>query len=181
MEKNIYLIRHCEAEGQDPQSPLTERGVMQAKKLSIFLSDIKVERIICSPYTRATQSIRPFAESKCIDIEIDNRLTERVLSSNFFPDWMDKLEATFNDMELKYQDGESSIEAMHRITGVVNDITKSHFKNTILVSHGGILALLLNFFDKNIGFEQWKKLTNPDVFLLHITPTNINIKRLWKE
>lgn len=181
MEKLIYLVRHCEAEGQNSNSPLTERGLIQAKRLSDLMSDIEVDRVICSPYLRAIQTIIPFVENRCIEIEIDSRLTERVLSSTSFPDWMDKLEATFIDMDLKYKDGESSIEAKNRIIQVVNEIKEYHFKNTILVSHGGITSLLLNYFDKSFGFEQWKGLTNPDVYLLCILPNEFHIKRFWKE
>lgn len=180
MNKNIYIIRHCEAEGQSSDSPLTEKGFIQANELSDFLSDRKVDRIISSPFLRAIQTIKPFAENKNIEIEMDSRLSERVLSSSFFPDWMDKLEATFRRMDLKYAGGESSNEAMNRIVEVVNDIVASDSKNTIIVAHGGIISLLLNHYDNNFGFEQWKGLSNPDVYLLRITKNGDHYRRLWK-
>lgn len=181
MNKNIYIIRHCEAVGQSSDSPLTEKGIIQADELTEFLSDINVDRIICSPFLRAIQTIKPFAENRNIEIEMDNRLTERVLSSIYFSDWMDKLEATFNDMDLKYEDGESSNEAMNRIVEVVNDVVASHSENTIIVAHGGVISLLLNHYDKNFGFQQWQSLSNPDVYLLSISPEEVHIKRLWKD
>lgn len=181
MNKNIYIIRHCEAEGQSSDSPLTEKGYIQANEISEFLSsDIKVDRIISSPFLRAIQTIKPFARNKNIEIEMDSRLSERLLSSTFFPDWMDKLEATFNDMDLKYEGGESSNEARNRIVEVVNDIVASNSENTIIVAHGGIISLLLNHYDKNFGFEQWKSLSNPDVYLLRNTKNDDHYKRLWK-
>jgi 2,3-bisphosphoglycerate-dependent phosphoglycerate mutase len=180
MNNNIYIIRHCEAKGQSSDSPLTERGILQAKDLSDFLSDIKVDRVISSPFLRAIQTIQPLAENKNIEIEMDSRLRERILSSIFFPDWMDKLEATFNDMDLKYEDGESSNEAMHRIVEVINGIVASDYENTVIVAHGGIISLLLNHYDNNFGFEQWKSLSNPDVYLLRVTKNDDHYKRLWK-
>ncbi|SHG29796.1 histidine phosphatase family protein [Ornithinibacillus halophilus] len=179
MNKNIYIIRHCEATGQPSESPLTEKGFTQAKKISEFLSDKQVDRIISSPYLRAVQSIKHYATSKDLDIETDNRLTERVLSSTYFPDWMDKLEATFKDMDLTYEGGESSNEAMKRIVEVVNDVVASRSRNTIIVAHGGIISLLLHHYDKNFGFEAWKRLSNPDVYQLSITSEETHIKRLW--
>lgn len=50
MEKSIYLIRHCEAEGQPSESQLTEIGFTQANELSDFFTDIKVDMIISSPF-----------------------------------------------------------------------------------------------------------------------------------
>lgn len=181
MNKNIYIIRHCEAEGQSADSPLTDKGFTQANELSDFLSsDMKIDRIISSPFLRAIQTIKPFARNKNIEIEMDSRLSERVLSSTFFPDWMDKLEATFRRMDLKYEGGESSNEAKNRIVEVVSDIVASDSENTILVAHGGVISLLLNHYDKNFGFEQWKTLSNPDVYLLRIMKNDAHYKRLWK-
>lgn len=34
--KRIYVIRHCEAQGQSSNAPLTERGQEQAKRLATF-------------------------------------------------------------------------------------------------------------------------------------------------
>lgn len=93
---------------------------------------------------------------------------------------MDKLEATFIDMDLKYEGGESSNEAMTRIVEVVNGIVASDNENTVIVAHGGIISLLLNHYDKNFGFEQWKSLSNPDVYLLRTTKNDDHYKRLWK-
>lgn len=76
MNKNIYIIRRCEAKGQSSDSPLTEREFTQAYELSDFLSDIKVDRIISSPFLRAVQTVKPFAENKDIKIEMDNRFSE---------------------------------------------------------------------------------------------------------
>lgn len=180
MTKNIYIIRHCEAKGQSSDSPLTEKGFIQANELSRYLFDLKVDRILSSPFLRAIQTIKPFAEHNNIEIELDSRLSERVLSSIFFSDWMDKLEATFNDMDLKYEGGESSNEAQNRIVEVINDIAASNYGNTLIVAHGGVISLLLNHYDQNFGFEQWKSLSNPDIYQLSISLKDVKVKRLWE-
>lgn len=46
MEKNIYIVRHCQAEGQSPEAALTDKGLLQAKELADFFRDIKTDRII---------------------------------------------------------------------------------------------------------------------------------------
>ncbi|MBD8070049.1 histidine phosphatase family protein [Bacillus sp. PS06] len=181
MDKNIYIIRHCEAKGQSSDSSLTENGFVQADQLSDFLIDRKVDRIISSPCLRAIQTITPFAEARKIEIELDPRLTERMLSTTFFPDWMDKLEATFVAMNLKYEGGESSNEAKKRIVEVIEEMIENDDEYTIIVAHGGIISLLLNYYDKNFGFEQWKTLSNPDVFRLKISDAAYDIKRIWKD
>ncbi len=45
----IYVVRHSEAEGQSPDSQLTERDFKQARELADFFYEVKVDRIISSP------------------------------------------------------------------------------------------------------------------------------------
>lgn len=78
-------------EGQSSESPLTKKGFTQANELADFLDDVTVDRVISSPYLLAIQTIKAFAEKKSIEIESDNRLAERELSSIYFSDWLDKL------------------------------------------------------------------------------------------
>ena len=181
MKKQIYLIRHCQAEGQESNASLTKKGYIQAILLNEFLRNMKVDRIISSPFLRALETIEPFAKSKSIDVQIDDRLAERVLSSLSMPNWLDKLNETFNDMELKLIGGESSVEAQERILEVINDILTTGLENTIIVTHGNIMSLLLNYYDSNFVFEQWKSLRNPDVFLLQFTNNICSIERVWEK
>ncbi|MCD8511722.1 MAG: histidine phosphatase family protein [Bacillus sp. (in: Bacteria)] len=177
--KRIYLIRHCEAEGQPAASPLTEKGFQQATELVEFFRDRKIDRIIASPYLRAVQTIQPLAEKRGIEIETDTKLTERVLSTSNLPDWLEKLEATYGNMDLKYEGGESSSEARERIIEVVEGALNSEAENIVLVTHGNILSLLLNYYDTNFGFQEWKQLSNPDIFLLYKENNKMNFQRLW--
>ena len=180
MEKKIYVIRHCEAEGQSSDAQLTERGGNQAEDLAEFLANRKINRIISSPYLRATQSIERVAERENIAIEVEDRLAERILSTVDLPDWLEKLKATFLEFDLKFDCGGSSREAMHRIVSLVEEIFYSDSENTIIVTHGNLMSLLLKNYLPDFGFEQWKNLSNPDVFLLKSTNGEITIDRLWQ-
>ncbi|MDR4889751.1 histidine phosphatase family protein [Fredinandcohnia sp. QZ13] len=177
--KNIYIIRHCEAEGQEPEAPLTNNGLTQAADVAAFFEHRKVDRIISSPFKRAIQTIQPLAKEINIEIETNQQLAERVLSSINMPDWFEKLRATFEDFDLAYEGGESSREAANRILGVVDDVLKSDAENTILVTHGGLMSLLLNHYNKNFGFEQWRTLSNPDIYILKLNQ-HISLERIWR-
>ncbi|MGG2027031.1 histidine phosphatase family protein [Gottfriedia sp. S16(2024)] len=180
MEKEIYIIRHCEAVGQPYEANLTKRGLHQANHLADFFSKIKIDQIISSPFLRAFQSIEPTSNEKKIDIVLDDRLSERMLSSIDLPDWLDKLEATFEDMELKFDGGESSQEATNRAISVIDEIIKSENKSTIVVTHGNLMSLILKQFNEEFGFENWKKLSNPDIYLLKFKNNEFDCERLWQ-
>ncbi|HLQ72555.1 MAG TPA: histidine phosphatase family protein, partial [Bacillota bacterium] len=91
------------------------------------------------------------------------------------------LEATFYDMDLKYEGGETSNEALKRIAAVIDDIVASDSHNTIIVAHGGIISPLLQYYDATFTFERWKDLSNPDVFLLSLSQENYHLTRIWDE
>jgi 2,3-bisphosphoglycerate-dependent phosphoglycerate mutase len=178
--KKIYVIRHCEAEGQPPEAQLTDIGLKQALDLCEFFSNIKIDRIISSPYKRTIESIQPLAKRLNVEIEIDRKLTERVLSSKNLSDWFEKLRTTFDDIELKFEGGESSLDAMKRIVEVVENVLNSNNKNTIIVTHGNLMSLLLKHLNKDFGFDDWKNLSNPDVYLLKNENNKVTSERLWK-
>ena len=175
--KKIYLIRHCEATGQAPEAELTGRGKGQAEELAEHLKDESITRIISSPYLRAIQSIAPFSALKEIEIETDDRLVERKLSEGDLPDWLQKLENSFEDLDLKFNGGESSNEAMKRATQVINNISEDEDNIATVVTHGNLLTLILKHFNDEIGFEHWKNLRNPHVWLLDFSDKVVQIKQ----
>lgn len=177
LEKIIYVVRHCSAEGQAPHADLTAEGIFQAGELGNFFDEIKVDRIISSPFKRALSSARPIAERKKLRVEVDSRLAERVLSSHDLEGWLVKLEETFSDQDLKYEGGESSGEAMSRVCNVVDELGDG--SRTVLVTHGNLMALLLKHYDMQFGFEGWQALTNPDVYRVWITDGGADVKRIW--
>ena len=53
---------------------------------------------------------------------------------------------------------------MNRIVNVVDEVFKSETENTIIVTHGNLMSLLLKNYDNSFDFDCWKNLSNPDVF-----------------
>ena len=177
MKKIIYVVRHCKAEGQPAESPLTSEGNQQAIELVKFFKQVKVDRIISSPFKRAIQSIEPLSKQKQLEVELDTRLEERILCSNDMPEWLEVLIDTYNDLDLKFVGGESSREAMERVTSVIHDINIG--ESVVVVSHGNLISLLLKSFDHTVGFNEWKHMSNPDVYQLTIDREDWTIHRLW--
>lgn len=182
MMKNVYVVRHCKADGQEPDAKLTELGIQQAENLAKFLLDKDIDFIISSPFERAYRTIAPLAEQIGIEVVLDDRLAERLLSSKNHPDWRNMLRKTYDDLDICYEGGESSNTAMSRAISVVMEVLNGENKNIVLVSHGNLISLLLKHFDDQIGFGEWESLSNPDVFHLTFSGENKpNIHRIWAE
>jgi 2,3-bisphosphoglycerate-dependent phosphoglycerate mutase len=178
--KTIYIVRHCKASGQDPDAPLTREGVAQATQLADRLALLPIERITSSPFLRATQSIAPLAQRLGLPIITDERLAERILSTAALPDWLAALQATFDDLDRCFEGGESSRAAMQRAAGVMRECDLHSANVTLLVTHGNLMTLLLKHFDPRIGFVEWQRLTNPDVYRVVLAPERTEIVRMWE-
>lgn len=174
----FLLIRHCAATGQEPSAPLTSAGESQAVKLAETLKNFPITRIVSSPYTRAIETITPFAQFHKIEVEQENRLMERVLSSENLSDWMEKLEMSFNTPSLAFEGGESGMEATSRIVAVLDELTVGSDDCIAIVSHGNLSALLLRHISSEFGFEEWKSMRNPEVFVVEWTKDSKRFHKL---
>lgn len=176
---SLYLIRHCAAEGQAPDAPLTASGREQAERLADALHREAIDRIISSPFTRARDSIAPLARRLGLDVEIDHRLAERVLGSGF-ADWRAALRATFDDPDLCFDGGESCRVATARGVAVLDEVLRGDGRAAAVVTHGNLLALLLRHFDSRVGYAEWESLSNPDVFRVTIADVGAVVARIWE-
>lgn len=149
-------------------------------RLQKFFEDKNIEVIISSPFIRAIDTIKPFAEAKGMGILMDDRLMERVLCCIEMTDWMEKLERTYLDLDLRFEGGETSNEAMKRGVAVIEEIQERDANHIILVTHGALLSLILKNYDKKIGFNEWKSLTNPDVYVLELAEDQVGIIHCWE-
>ncbi|MBF7019684.1 histidine phosphatase family protein [Staphylococcus sp. 18_1_E_LY] len=156
----LYLLRHCQAMGQNEDAPLTESGHRKAESLIPILEQLQINKIYSSPMIRAVKTVEPFALSMYKEVITDKRLAERVLTTETLDSFLPELEKTFNDYDLKLQGGESSREAEQRAISLLNEIDLT--ENVLLVSHGNLIALILNYFEK-FSFTDWKTLENPDL------------------
>ena len=181
--KSIYLIRHCKADGQEAGAKLTSEGLEQACKLADFLYARQIDYIISSSYKRAIATIEPLARKINLKVNTDARLCERILSSETLSNWHEKLYETFQDEEMRLPGGETSFEAMERGISVIEELLELSVKSIAVVTHGNMMCLMLRYYDTSYGFDEWKNLTNPDVFELLIPNKKeaVSIKRIGEE
>ena len=105
-KQQLLLIRHCQAVGQVPQAELTEVGEIQAGELAEFLSEWPVDYIKSSTYERAQQSILPFASLVGLPLNLDERLTERILAVSPLENGRQVIRDSFEDLDLRATGGE---------------------------------------------------------------------------
>jgi 2,3-bisphosphoglycerate-dependent phosphoglycerate mutase len=180
MNQVLYLVRHCQATGQEPDAQLTELGQQQAIALAGWLSEVSIGRIISSPFARAYRSIVPLAERLSLTIEVEDRLVERVLSPVPLDNWRERLAETFIDLDLSFEGGESSRIAMMRGVSVVDRAMQQTTDPVVIVTHGNLMALILKHFNDRVGYAEWENLRNPDVYCIQFSGEGTCTERMIK-
>lgn len=179
--KTIYLIRHPKAalEGKEEERPLADEGVKQAEQLSGVLEklDPKISKLYASPYKRAIQTLEPLAERAKVKIDIIEELRELQLAAGPVKDMEDVRRKLWDDEHFSLPGGESRKKAVERVISALDKIRKE-IKDGMaaaVVSHGTLIGALLKSFDPNFGYEDWRKMTMPDIFKLSFNKDKVKV------
>lgn len=87
--KTVYLVRHAEKCAEPSDDPgLTEEGQMRAQELVRVMTDVAVDAIYSTPFTRTRDTVRLLATAKGIDI------TETPIRSGFLEALADDIRAS---------------------------------------------------------------------------------------
>ncbi|HJD38921.1 MAG TPA: histidine phosphatase family protein [Candidatus Blautia stercoripullorum] len=92
----IYFVRHAKPDYQnhnDRLRELTEKGLEDSRSVTAFLSDKKIDLILSSPYRRAIDTIKNFADKNEMPILIVDDFRE---IRNFMP-WILQFDFFAND------------------------------------------------------------------------------------
>jgi len=160
----IYLLRHCDKTAEAAGAPLSAMGLAQAQSLVPVLAKLGIQRILCSPYVRAQQSVVPFAKTAGLNVESTDALKEWRLASEMRVDWKAVLARGLADPHAKATGGESAAEVWARAQSLLAADTP-----TLLVTHGGWLSVVLGHHGRPRTLEALFALKSPDLFSL--TPT----------
>ena len=186
--KKIYFIRHGKAamEGSDRERVLDEDGIIQATSLCKKIKDQfrgKKVKIISSPFKRAMQTIEKLSLDFSANIEKSDALEEINIGKDQDLSKHQIIEKMWSDKKFKVQNGSSQSEHVEKIKDDINNILENFYNNDynlILVSHGNSIGIILKYFlNTDFTFNDWKKISMPDMYFLEFDEKNkiINFKR----
>tara|TARA_B100000963_G_scaffold362021_2_gene402167 strand:- start:9602 stop:10198 length:597 start_codon:yes stop_codon:yes gene_type:complete len=186
--KKITFIRHGKAamEGSDRERVLDADGIIQANSLCKKIKDLfegKKVRIISSPFKRALQTIENLSLDFGADIEKSDALEEINIGKDKQLSKHQIIEKMWSDEHFKVENGSSQSEHVEKIKKDINEILENFYKsdyNLVLVSHGNSIGIILKYFlNTKFTFNDWKKISMPDIYFLEFNEKNkiINFKR----
>lgn len=149
----LYVVRHGEAVWNTENricgrtdSPLTEKGRAQAAALAPHLP--KVDRVLCSPLSRARETAEILTRGTGLAIKIEPRLIEQDFGSF---EGMDRGTEAFlaakKEPACRFPGGESSFETAARVYSLLNELKAEGSEETVLlVCHGAVMRIIETYF-----------------------------------
>ena len=158
METSVYFVRHAQPDFRikdDLIRPLTEKGMEDRKKVTSILRNKNVSAIYSSPYLRAIDTVKDFADNIGLEIKTDVNLCERRFGEGI-EDYKLYFKRQWDDFEFKLPQGESLREVQQRnITALFNILKTDLGKNIAVGTHGTALSTIINYFNPDFGHDQF--------------------------
>lgn len=158
----VYFVRHAEpnySNHNDALRELSPKGMRDRKLVTAFLKDKKIDVVISSPYKRAVDTIRDFADSYGFEIEIIDAFRERKVDSGWIEDFDAFAKKQWEDFTFKRSDGESLQEVQARnITALRSVLDTYAGKNIVIGSHGTALSTIIRFYSPSFGYDDFQKI-----------------------
>ncbi|MBI2018641.1 histidine phosphatase family protein [Candidatus Daviesbacteria bacterium] len=165
----LYIVRHGEtdwnAEGKtqgESNIPLNNKGIQQAKALNKDLKDVKFNAIFSSDLVRAKKTAEIIAVERKLAIETTHLLRERRYGKLDGTPYhmMQEFHRIWENLSKKERVGyrpyggyETDEEAISRFITFLREVAARYLGKTVLiVSHGGMMMVLLNHLSEETYF-----------------------------
>ena len=110
-----------------------------------------------SPYKRSYDTIKQTADEHGLDIDIDERLHERISGKN--SNNTEMFRKRWTDLSFCEPGGECLNSVMERNIAAVNDILTAHRdENIMLGTHGTALSTILHYYDNSFGADDFLRI-----------------------
>jgi 2,3-bisphosphoglycerate-dependent phosphoglycerate mutase len=165
----LYLVRHAESAPDfsiaEANWPLSANGSKQAQRLGAQLRVLTPDHLISSPYRRAIDTLEPFSRHTGLSIRIEADLRERHLFDGRVENRDKMMRGLWADLDSRMPNCESGTDCRLRVTRCLTALVDaSPGKTLVASSHGNAIALFLHGIEASFGYDDWKRMRNPDVF-----------------
>lgn len=126
------------------------------------------------------------AERKNLQIIEFEELRERPIKGmDYKSPWEELLQAiekSFEDHDYALDGGETTRQAQQRAIPMIQKLLNEYEgKNIAIGTHGNIMTIIMNYFDKTYGFNFWNRTTKPDIYkLTFVDGQFIRMDRMWE-
>lgn len=156
----IYFVRHATPNfdnHDDKTRELSGQGLEDRKLVTKFLWDKEIEVVLSSPYKRAVDTVKEFADAKGIEIKLVEDFRERKVENEWIEDFNGFCKKQWEDFDFKRSDGECLNEVQKRNIDALNQVLEEYKeRNVVIGSHGTALSTIINYFDSSFGYKEFE-------------------------
>ncbi|MFC0189466.1 histidine phosphatase family protein [Fictibacillus aquaticus] len=189
MSTFVYMVRHGESpkEGNERTRVLTEKGLVDAQRVTDLLKDEQIDIVVSSPYIRSISTVENLAKKIGKDVLVIEDLKERIFSpdGNRVSDQelAPLLEKSFLNPDFTLEGGESNADCQQRAVTVLKELLNTYRdKKVVFGSHGAVMTLMMGYFNDHYDLSFLKNTTKPDIYRMEFNELElVNVQRLWSE
>jgi broad specificity phosphatase PhoE len=169
----LFVVRHGDTEANEkgidagPMNfPLTKRGAKGASFIAKAIAKVKIDAVYSSPVFRAVQTAKILARPHDLKVKTLEELTEAKLKPRFVGK-----KGRHHILTSPEAFSETNAELQDRVWKGIGKIGNRAKGNVIMVSHGDVIAAMLErVVDRKIGDEKY--------YVAHPDPASLTIVEL---
>ena len=158
----LYFVRHAHPlyrNHNDAGRELSPRGLEDRKLVTAFLMDKEIDAVLSSPYSRAVDTVRHFADTVRMPIIHIPDFRERLVAGKWIDDFDTFCRQQWADFSYRLPGGECLQEVQDRnISGVMRVLKEYAGQRVVIGSHGTAISTVLNYFDPTFGYEGFESI-----------------------
>ncbi|MGM9988367.1 MAG: histidine phosphatase family protein [Bacillaceae bacterium] len=188
MKTFIYMVRHGDSpkDGNEKTRGLTEKGKLDAQRITDVLQEEGIDVVISSPYVRSILTVQPLAKQLRQEVLVFENLKERVFMAGdkriSDEDLLPLLNKSFSDQNISLSGGESNIDCQKRAVKVLKEILNTYKGKKIVVgTHGAVMTLMMGYYNRNYDLKFLLSTSKPDIYRMEFNEQElVGVKRLWE-
>ena len=153
----IYFVRHAQPlyrNHDDASRELSAKGLEDRELVTAFLMDKDINVVLSSPYRRALDTVRHFADTIRTPIIHVSDFREREVAGEWIEDFDTFCRRQWADFDYHLPGGECLREVQERNVAALQRVLKEFAGQHIAIGgHGTAIATILNHFDPAFGYE----------------------------
>jgi len=181
------MVRHGESpkEGNDRTRGLTDKGYLDAQRVTDILKDEKIDAVVSSPYIRSILTVEKIAQQIGQEVLVYEDLKERIFSPENKrledKELVQILEKSFFDSNFSLEGGESNADCQKRAIRVLKDLLDTmRNKKVVIGTHGAIMTLMMGYFDSTYDLDFLHSTSKPDIYRMKFNEQELlNVQRIW--
>lgn len=169
----IYFVRHAQPNFEnhcDMARELTPKGLQDRTLVTEYLRDKNISAVLSSPFKRAADTVREFAENQGLSMETVDGFRERRVDGAWIEDFEAFARRQWEDFDYRLSGGECLREVMDRGAAALRWILEEHAGQNVAVgSHGTALSALIHAYDPSFGYGDFTRIQGLMPWIVHFS------------